>query len=69
MESAINHTVLRHRVETEYSEMPGLKLTVWQAGRLWNVSSDVCEAVLVSLVQTGFLHRTGDGQFLRPSST
>ena len=30
-------------IQMEYAEMPGLKLTFWQARRLWNLSEDLCE--------------------------
>jgi hypothetical protein len=45
--------------------MPDLKLTLWQAGRLWNVPVDECEAVLMRLVQSGFLRRGERGMFQR----
>jgi len=53
------------RIEAEYREMPDLRLTVWQAHRLWNLESDVCEAALNALVTARFLCRTHDGAYLR----
>ncbi len=56
---------LLDRIRGEYSEMPGLRLTVPQALRLWGLPQDVCECVLVRLVEDGFLRRTVDGAFVR----
>ena len=43
------------RAEAEYIEMPGLKLTVAQASRLWHFDSALCSAVLSTLVEQRFL--------------
>jgi DNA-binding IclR family transcriptional regulator len=53
-------TDLGTRIRAEYLEMPGLRLTVPQAARLWNVDPDTCLRLLTSLVETGFLYRSGD---------
>ena len=53
------------RIRVEYIEMPDMTLTRVQARRLWNLSQEVCDAALATLVRTGFLWRTNDGQFLR----
>ena len=52
-------------IRMEYLEMPGLKLTVQQARRLWNLPADRCEAVLAALIEQGFLARTVDGSYVR----
>jgi hypothetical protein len=57
--------ILRSRVEGEFFEMPGLRLTLPQAGRLWGVDLERCERVLLTLEQAGFLARTRDGAFVR----
>ena len=49
----------------EYAEMPELKLTFWQAQRLWNLSVEQCERALGTLMATGFLARTRDGAYVR----
>ena len=49
------------RVRAEFLEMPGLKLTVPQAQRLWGVDRTTCEAVIDELTETRFLARTRDG--------
>ena len=53
------------RVRGEYTEMPGLRLTVRDASRMWHMSSDACEAVLSALVEQRSLVRTRDGAFVR----
>jgi Fic family protein len=55
------------RVRAEFSEMPGMCLTVAQAARLWQVSTDHAERLLSELVQTGFLVRRDGERYRRPS--
>jgi len=52
------------RVRGEYFEMPGLRLTVAQACRLWQVDAATCERVLAQLVREGFLHKTETGFYI-----
>ena len=47
--------------------MPGLTLTLAQAGRLWSLDAATCTEVLSQLVSTGFLCRRADGAFCRAS--
>lgn len=54
------------RIQGEYLEMPGLRLTTAQAQRLWGLEKDVCETMLAALVETRFLCRTRDGAYIRP---
>ena len=56
--------VLR-RVQGEYIEMPGLRLTTAQAQRLWGLDRAACDALLGALVDAKFLFRTRDGAFMR----
>ncbi len=60
---------LLQRVREQYREMPGLKLTKPQATRLLGVAPSVCAATLGALVMENFLSRTGDGLFVRSTST
>jgi hypothetical protein len=46
------------RVRFEFIEMPGLELTLAQAGRLWNMGADDCRFVVDALVDAGFLRWT-----------
>lgn len=53
------------RVQGEYLEMPGLRLTEAQARRLWNLDEASCAMVLGALVEKNFLFRTREGAFMR----
>ena len=57
--------LLLHRVRNEYLEMPGLRLTLEQAQRLWHLRRPECEELLVTLVDAGFLSKTRAGAFVR----
>ena len=46
---------LLNRVRSEFIEMPGLRLRIDQAQRLWNLDRAMCESVLRSLVEAKFL--------------
>ena len=59
--------VLR-RVQGEFLEMPGLRLTEAQARRLWNLDQASCAALLGALVDAKFLFKTRDGAFMRVDS-
>jgi hypothetical protein len=56
-----------HRIRGEYAEMPGLRVTLPQAQRLWGLDAALCRLALDALVQNGFLRRTESGQYLRLS--
>ncbi len=62
-------TEILFRIQMEYVEMPGLKLTTQQARRLWNLPVDLCETALAKLVEQGFLARTGAGSYIRRSGS
>ena len=53
------------RIQGEFVEMPGLRLTPEQAQRLWGLERDVCDALLGALVDAKFLAQTRDGAFVR----
>lgn len=53
------------RVQGEFLEMPGLRLTEQQARRLWGLDAASCAALLGAMVDAGFLFRTRDGAFMR----
>ena len=53
------------RIRSEYLEMPGLRLTVAQARKLWGLDEARCTALLAALVDAKFLFRTRDGAFMR----
>jgi hypothetical protein len=52
------------RVRGEYCEMPGLRLTISQACRLWQVETSTCERLLEQLVREGFLYKTDNGAYI-----
>ena len=51
------------RVRTEFSEMPGERLTCAQARRLFAMRPDICERVLAELEREGVLIRGIDGRY------
>lgn len=53
------------RIQGEFVEMPGLRLTAAQAQRLWGLERDVCVKLLGALVDAKFLSLTRDGAFIR----
>jgi len=52
------------RVRGEYGEMPGLRLTVSQACRLWHVDVSTCEMLFEQLVREGFLYKTEKSAYM-----
>jgi hypothetical protein len=56
------------RIQTEYVEMPDLKLTARQAQRLWSLSHEVWEAAVAVLLGKQFLVQTRDGAYVRYGS-
>ena len=52
-------TDLTALIRAEYSEMPGLALTVQQAARLWTAEPVACTQALEALVKSGCLRRVG----------
>jgi hypothetical protein len=59
---------LLRRVQAEFLEMPGLRLTRAQARRLWALDDTLCEAVLAALVDAHFLVESRNASFVRVSS-
>lgn len=58
---------LLHRICGEFREMPGLRLTVAQAMRLWGLDRDMCERAVDALVCQSFLRQTSTGVIVRAS--
>jgi len=58
---------LHRRIQAEFVEMPGLRLTLPQASRLFNLDRTQCERVLVTLVEQHVLWQCGT-MFARPAS-
>ena len=57
-------TQLLRRVESEYREMPGLRLTLPQAQRLFALRQDVCARVLTTLADQAILRRDANGAYI-----
>ena len=47
-----------------YREMPGLRLDIAEAARLFGLRATTCRVVLDALVQDGSLRRTEEGQYV-----
>jgi hypothetical protein len=56
---------LLNRVRSEFIEMPGLRLRIEQAQRLWHLDRAQCERILQLLVDTNFLRQYGDAGYSR----
>jgi hypothetical protein len=54
------------RILAEYREMPGLRLTLRQAARLWALDAVHCQALLDALVASGSLRRGPKGEYCLP---
>lgn len=52
-------------IRSEFVESPGLRLTVWQFQRLWNLDAHECRIVIQRLVSTRFLREARDGTLVR----
>ena len=53
------------RIRSEFLEMPGLRLTVTQASRLWGLDEGACRRVIDVLIGSSFLRWTRDGAVAR----
>jgi hypothetical protein len=57
--------LLTRRIRDEFDEMPGLRLTLDQAQRLWGLEQHLCRAVIDELVAASFLRWTATGAVMR----
>jgi hypothetical protein len=48
---------LKRRIQAEFREMPGMRLSGDQAARLWTLDRAKCDDILSELVDSGFLRR------------
>jgi len=55
---------LLRRIEAEYRDMPGLRLTLPQAQRLFGLRADIAVRVLTSLVDQALLRRDSTGAYV-----
>jgi hypothetical protein len=56
-------------IESEFKEMPGMRLTSPQVRRLWHLSTEDCDRVLDYLVGAGRLVQDEDDRFFLPYET
>jgi len=56
------------RARAEFREMPGMCLTPAQAARLWQLSPDEAQALLLQLVRDGYLVRRDGLRYRLPLS-
>jgi hypothetical protein len=56
---------LQWRIRGEYLEMPGLRLSVEQASRLWALDRVACVELLERLVESHFLQCDRNGRYVR----
>jgi hypothetical protein len=54
------------RILAEYREMPGLRLTLRHAARLWAMDPVHCQAILDALVASGRLRHNPKGEYCLP---
>lgn len=59
MTETITDRALHARIRAEYDEMPGMRLTLAQAARLFNLEPARCARVLHTLVSDGALWTNG----------
>lgn len=60
---------LLQRARGEYLEMPGLRLTMPQAARLWDLDRATCQTLIHALTQERFLVRMADDSYVRTGSS
>ena len=63
-EEMFDNSAVLYRIRAEFAEMPGLRLTLAQASRLFQLETVRCQQLLTSLVDTGQLVLRGN-TFLR----
>ena len=56
------------RARGEYREMPGMRLTIEQAMRLWDLDRQTCQSLLSSLVEARFLEVDALGRYRKAHS-
>lgn len=59
---------LELRIRGEYREMPGMRLKLEQAMRLWSLDRPTCQQALDDLVRERFLQRDDTGHYARAYS-
>ena len=58
-----DHLQIQSRVRAEFAEMPGMRVTLEQAMRLWSLNRETCESVIGELIASRFLQRDLHGRY------
>jgi hypothetical protein len=58
-----------HRIQSEFFEMPGLRLTRAQAQRLWTLDAQFCGTLLDALVSARVLQKTTRDAYVLAGTT
>lgn len=61
LDTTVEFHALVERARGEFLEMPGLRLTIPQAARLWGLDADSCSRIIDALVGSSFLRWSADG--------
>jgi predicted RNase H-like nuclease (RuvC/YqgF family) len=57
-----NHVLtISMQIEAEFRAIPNLRLTRWQAARLWDLEQEECDAAIAALVKSRVLRETPGG--------
>ncbi|HEY7173142.1 MAG TPA: hypothetical protein VH417_19960 [Vicinamibacterales bacterium] len=64
MSNSIEQAEWLRVIQAEYRDLPGLKLTMPQAQRLWGLDEHACEALLETLIACRFLCKTSAQSFI-----
>ena len=64
--SAVMRDDLLRAIAAEYREMPGMRLTRVQFGRLWHLEATQCAAVVRELIARGDLSEDASGRIGNP---
>ena len=65
MHRTLHEDAVLRRIRSEFKDMPGMKLTLDQAMRLWSLDRPTCCSVLESLVASHFLQQDRYGRYAR----
>jgi hypothetical protein len=60
---------ITERIQAQFKDLPGLRLTEPQVRRLCNASDEACEVALETMVQRGELARDPGGRYRRRTSS
>lgn len=55
---------LIRRIQGEFHEMPGLRLTLTQACWIWQVDLMTCRSVFAHLLKANVVYKTDDGYYM-----